>query len=101
MNSVRQDLKTESPTTSHQTFTFLFDNNAVTANEGDTVAAALIANNIRITRTTALGTQRGPYCMMGACYDCLIELDGVTVQACMTAATPGLEVFSANRPADD
>ena len=33
-----------------------------------------------------------PFCMMGACYDCLVEIDGRIVQACMRPATDGLIV---------
>ncbi len=76
-------------------FVFSFNGAPVTANTGDTVAAALISNGIHITRTTAKGSPRGPFCMMGACYDCLIELDGVTLQACMLTATPDMQIRSA------
>ena len=57
-------------------------------------AAALLAAGITITRTTpAGGKPRGPYCMMGSCFDCLAVIDGVASrQACMTPVRAGMRV---------
>jgi len=75
-------------------FTFEFEGEPLTAREGDTVAAALLANNHRSLRTTAVtGEPRGPFCMMGVCFECLVEIDGVANrQACMTEAQSGMKV---------
>ena len=64
------------------------------ARPGDSVAVALLAAGIRSTRTTAAsGAPRGPYCMMGACFECLAEVDGVAnVQTCMTEVRDGMRV---------
>ena len=36
---------------------------------------------------------RGPFCMMGVCFDCLVEVDGVpNVQGCMTLVSDGMQV---------
>ena len=44
------------------------------ARAGDTVAAALLAAGRRAFRTTPVsGAPRGPFCMMGACFDCLVD----------------------------
>lgn len=74
--------------------TFLFEDRPVTARPGDTVASALTAAGIRHLRdSTVSGEARGIYCMMGACFDCLVEIDGVqNRQACMTPATEGLSI---------
>ena len=73
---------------------FLFENRAVTACEGDSVAAALLAAGLSSLRDTPVsGAPRGPYCMMGVCFDCLVEIDGVpNRQACLTAAADGMVV---------
>jgi len=73
---------------------FTFDDTVVVANEGDTVAAALIADGVRITRTTPVSdSPRAPYCMMGVCFDCLVMIDGVAnQQACMVTAADGMRV---------
>ncbi|MEX3010779.1 (2Fe-2S)-binding protein [Hoeflea sp. TYP-13] len=76
-----------------KTVRFTFDGQTVSAREGDTVAAALFAAGYASIRKTPVHlSERGPFCMMGACYDCLVEIDGITVQACMTPVRPGLVV---------
>jgi D-hydroxyproline dehydrogenase subunit gamma len=61
---------------------------------GDTVAAALLAAGHLSFRTTPVsGAPRGPYCMMGACFDCLVTIDGrPSQQACMIAVAPGMRI---------
>ena len=73
---------------------FTFEDQQIEARAGDSVAAALIANGIRHLRDSVVsGAPRGIYCMMGACYDCLMEIDGMpNRQACMTEAIDGLVV---------
>jgi len=76
---------------------FTFDGEAITAVTGDTIAAALLAAGITHSRNTPVsGSARAPFCMMGSCYDCLVEIDGIAVQACMTCAMDGMQV---QRPA--
>ncbi len=54
-------------------------------------AAALIAGLLPTRRTAVSGAPRAPYCMIGVCYDCLMEVDGVAnVQACLTPVRPGM-----------
>ena len=74
--------------------TIYFEGRALTARHGDSIAAALLANDIVVTRTTALSAAtRGPYCMMGACFECLATVDGRTgVQTCMTSVRDGMRI---------
>ncbi len=73
--------------------TFTFENQPVTATKGMTVAAALLASGYKALRETPVsGEARGPHCMMGACYDCLVLIDDETVQACMVQVRSGLKV---------
>jgi D-hydroxyproline dehydrogenase subunit gamma len=67
-----------------------------TAHSGDTAAAALLAAGIVACRTTPVGgVPRGPYCMMGVCFDCLVEIDGLpNVRACMTRVTPDMRIVT-------
>jgi predicted molibdopterin-dependent oxidoreductase YjgC len=75
------------------TVEFTFDGRMVTARDGDTIAAALLASGQTSIRNTQVsGAARAPYCMMGACYDCLVDIDGTIVQACMTPVQHGLQV---------
>jgi predicted molibdopterin-dependent oxidoreductase YjgC len=71
-----------------------FEGEMLLAREGDTVAAALLAAGRWRFRTTAVSSSaRGPFCMMGACFDCLVEIDGVADrQACMTEVRDGMRV---------
>jgi predicted molibdopterin-dependent oxidoreductase YjgC len=74
--------------------TIAVDGASVAARAGDTVAAALLASGIWAFRTSGVsGTARGPYCMMGVCFDCLAEIDGVpNRQSCMIRARPGMRI---------
>ena len=62
--------------------------------EGASAAAAvLIAGLPSIRETPVTGSPRAPYCMMGVCFDCLAEIDGVpNGQSCMIAARPGMRI---------
>ena len=72
---------------------FTFDGKLFSADPGMSVAAALFSEGVSAVRDTPLsGSARGPFCMMGACYDCLILVDGGTVQACLTPVSEGLVV---------
>jgi D-hydroxyproline dehydrogenase subunit gamma len=74
--------------------TIYFEGRALPARDGDSVAAALLANNILVTRTTMLSAAaRGPYCLMGACFECLATVDGRTgVQTCLTPVRGGMRI---------
>ncbi len=73
---------------------FLFHTRTLTAQEGDTVALALLAAGISACRTSAVGGRpRGPYCLMGACFECLVTVDGVpNRQACQVPVREGMVV---------
>ena len=84
---------------SEEVVTFTFDGRQLNARRGDNLAAALLAAGMVSTRTTSVsGEPRGPFCMMGACYDCIVEIDGETVQACVTPVTDGLKVHRVTGP---
>ena len=81
-----------------------FDGEDVRLADGDNLAAALLAAGVRFfRRTPASRAPRAPFCMMGACFECLVEIDGVTVQACTVTVRPGLVVRRAGprEEADD
>jgi D-hydroxyproline dehydrogenase subunit gamma len=70
------------------------DGAAVYAREGDSVAAAMLAAGRTAFRSTAISDQpRGPYCLMGVCFDCLVTIDGTSSrQACMTPVRNGMRI---------
>jgi hypothetical protein len=56
-------------------------------------AAVLLAGLPSIRDTAVTGGGRAPYCMMGVCFECLAEIDGVpNRQSCMIAARPGMRI---------
>jgi len=74
--------------------TVVIDGVVAHAQEGDSVAAALLAAGYLACRTTAVsGIPRAPYCLMGVCFDCLITIDGVgNCQACLIPARDGMRI---------
>lgn len=72
---------------------FVFEGQPIEATQGMSVAAALLAHGITAFRESAVShTARGPFCLMGTCYECVVLVDGVSVQACMTQVRAGLVV---------
>lgn len=80
--------------TEHPHFQIRLDGQPVTAAPGQTVAAVLWAAGVRSWRTTRdSGAPRGLFCGIGACFDCLITINGVPNQrACLVPARPGMRV---------
>lgn len=70
------------------------DGHAITARDGDTLAMALMnAGVVAFRQTPVSGAPRGPLCLMGVCFDCLVEVDGrQNVQSCMVEARAGMQV---------
>ncbi|KAA0010412.1 (2Fe-2S)-binding protein [Billgrantia pellis] len=73
---------------------FRFGEQELQAREGDSVAAALLASDVLACRSTPVsGSPRAPYCMMGVCFECLVEVDGVpNVQACQVPVRDGMRI---------
>ena len=83
-----------------ETVEFEFDGQRIRAPQGISVAAALLLNgNVACRMTPAGAMPRGPYCMMGVCFDCIVEVEGHGArQACMLQVAPGLRLRSAGKP---
>ncbi|TPJ71282.1 (2Fe-2S)-binding protein [Mesorhizobium sp. B2-7-1] len=69
-----------------------FEGSPVPFRSGDSVAAALLAAGVSPLRETPVDqSPRAPYCMMGVCFECLVEIDGrQNQQSCLTRACPGM-----------
>ncbi len=76
---------------------FTFDGREVEALPGETIAAALSAAGVLALRHAETdGSPRGLWCGMGACFDCVVTVDGRQGQrACMVKATAGMQVTGA------
>jgi aerobic-type carbon monoxide dehydrogenase small subunit (CoxS/CutS family) len=73
---------------------FTFDGEKIDAITGQSVAAALLAANQRTLRKTRFNNnERGVFCGIGVCFDCLVVIDGITNQrACLIEAKSGMKV---------
>src|SRR3954462_2929033 len=72
-----------------------FDGAEIDALPGETIAAALAAHDIVALRQARSGALRGPFCGMGACFDCLVTVNGrPNHRACLTKVESGMEVLS-------
>lgn len=62
---------------------------------GETVAVALLCvGRLDLRRSPRTGSPRGAFCMMGVCQECLVRVDGVLRQACLTPVEDGMRVES-------
>jgi predicted molibdopterin-dependent oxidoreductase YjgC len=74
--------------------TFTFDGRPMTAEAGQTVGAALLAAGVRSWRRTRSGGRpRGLFCGIGACFDCLVDInEDRAVRACLVLVREADEV---------
>lgn len=73
---------------------FRFDDQEYEAFEGETIAAALLAQGIRTLRYhEETGAPRGFYCNIGHCFECRVTVDGIDGQrACLTPVKNGMGI---------
>jgi len=64
------------------------------AYEGETVHAALLAAGFSILRKSKTGDgERGMFCGIGVCYDCLVMINGKpNCRACMSDVEDGMKI---------
>ena len=74
--------------------TISVDGVATAAEDGEPIAAVLLRIPPFTTRVTPVsGVARSSYCMMGACFECLVEIDGETsTRSCMVRARHNMVV---------
>ncbi len=92
---------------------FKLDGKEIVGYPGETLAAALLGVGIVACRRDGQGRARGPYCNMGTCFECLVEVRAtfasnesedeltrgwVRVRACLAPVVADIEVRSVNRP---
>jgi D-hydroxyproline dehydrogenase subunit gamma len=82
------------PDDAAQRVPFTYEGSPVEGRAGDSVAAALLALGHATCRDSAVSaTPRGPYCLMGVCFECLVEIDGVgNRQGCLVPLVAGMRV---------
>jgi hypothetical protein len=70
------------------------DGQATAVRPGDSVAAAVLLAGHAIYRRTVIDkAPRAPFCMMGVCFECLVEIDGIpNQQGCMVMVREGMKI---------
>lgn len=71
-----------------------FDGQQMDVPSGISVAAAVLSVRDGATRSTPVsGDGRAPYCMIGVCFECLMDIDGIpNRQACMVTVADGMVI---------
>ncbi|MGE4569978.1 MAG: (2Fe-2S)-binding protein [Gammaproteobacteria bacterium] len=74
--------------------TIYFEGEKLIVSKDHNVATALLEAGINGFRKTTLNNEnRGPYCMMGVCFDCLININDVdNQQSCTTQVSDGMKI---------
>lgn len=77
------------------------DGEPVSGMDGQSVAGMLLGSGRMSWRTTRSGAPRGVFCGIGACFDCLLTVNGVPdVRACRRRAVDGDEIRTQSRQED-
>lgn len=92
--ALRRPLFTTEPSPGSATVTLWFEGRSICVAAGLSVAAALLLKGAEAFRTTPVSqSPRAPYCMMGVCFECLVEVDGQPGrQACLTTVRDGMVI---------
>jgi len=73
--------------------TIFWEDRPLTAHKGELVAAILLRHGISTTHDGPVTGPRGPYCMMGVCFDCLVDADNrKAIQSCQLTAEDGMRL---------
>ncbi|MGF6154369.1 (2Fe-2S)-binding protein [Pseudomonas fluorescens] len=68
------------------------DGRTVAVDAGTTVAALLYLAGDSCSRTSVSGQHRAPFCGMGVCQECRVNIDGQRRLACQTTCRTGMRV---------
>ena len=72
---------------------FSFNGHPVVGRKGESIAVSLIAAGIRNFRQDRGGKNRGIYCGMGTCFECLVQINGSPSQrACLIPVENGMDI---------
>ncbi len=78
----------------------IVDGEKVEAYEGETIAAALMASEIKAFRyTSKFNEPRGIFCAIGRCTDCVMEVNGrPNVRTCVTLVEENMVINTQKGP---
>lgn len=79
-----------------------FNGKSYKAKEGETVAAALMANGIRqLGKSRKMNKSKGVFCANGRCCSCYVTINGEEhMLACQTEVADGMEILPAIQDPD-
>ncbi|MCP4452476.1 MAG: (2Fe-2S)-binding protein [Planctomycetes bacterium] len=91
------------PSSGADTVTIYLEGRPIEVPAGVTVAAALLGHDDEHFCLSADEREkRGPHCLMGVCFECLVEIDGVkNRQACLEPVREGIRVNRQHALADE
>ena len=74
--------------------TILLDGQPTYAEDGELLAAVLLRDKRPVARRHPVNASlRAPFCMMGVCFECLVEINGKHgQQACLVQVADGMKV---------
>ena len=72
--------------------TFHLDGAPATAQEGDTILTAVLTARRYLVESEFGDGKRAGFCLMGACQECWVAVDGARARACSTLVTAGISV---------
>lgn len=81
--------------TSPSTVCITYEGKPLEVPAGISVAAAVLghAHPHGTCRNSADGTQRNPFCLMGVCFECMMEINGQpNIQSCLVQVEEGMVV---------
>lgn len=85
------------PAIERESITFYWQDKPLLALAGETIASALIANDIHIFgHHPRDGSPLGIFCANGQCAQCMVIMDGKPVKSCMELVKEGCHVYPAN-----
>jgi predicted molibdopterin-dependent oxidoreductase YjgC len=81
-----------------ESVTIVFEGRSLVVAKKLNVAAALLESGVTSFRQGEVNlNNRGPYCMMGVCFDCLITIDGLEKQqSCLIQVREGMIISRQN-----
>jgi D-hydroxyproline dehydrogenase subunit gamma len=90
--ALRRPLFTTNASPDAARVTLQFEGERMSVPAGVSIAAALLLKGAEPFRSTPVSqAPRAAYCMMGVCFECLVEVDGKpSRQACLTTVREGM-----------
>ena len=103
MNTGTSKFSWVNPLVTLDTVTVTFEGEPCEVPAGISVAAALLGHtDEHICYSAAEDEKRAPYCLMGVCFECLVEIDGVkNRQACLEPVYEGMQVKRQRKVGDE